>query len=100
MTLEELLLAVDGLERDVAIDWLATRKSKRAGLVTSSILKSMQREANKIGWSLADAITHSAENGWIVFKSDWIRESRIGFIEKHADTSWADSVIEVQRYEH
>ena len=97
MMLEELLLAVDGLERDVAIDWLATRKSKRAGLVTSSILKSMQREANKIGWSLADAITHSAENGWIVFKSGCIRETPMGFIEKHTDTRWADSIIEVKK---
>lgn len=59
-----------GVEEQVAIDWLAIRKKKRAPL-TDTAIKALIREAEKAGLSVGSAVQISAENGWSGFKASW-----------------------------
>jgi len=86
-----------GVSEQVAFDYLAVRKAKRLPL-TQTALDKIQKEADKGGITIAQAITISAGNGWAGFEMDWVknkmsRES-ISFIQEHSDRSWADSFIE------
>jgi hypothetical protein len=66
--LSDLLIDVD---KQVLSDWLAVRKSKKAGALTRTALTAVIREAAKAGISLNDAITFSCELGWKGFKATW-----------------------------
>jgi uncharacterized protein YdaU (DUF1376 family) len=50
--------------------WLQVRKAKKAPL-TNLAMKATQREADKAGITLDDAIRISAEKNWINFNSTW-----------------------------
>lgn len=52
-------------------DWLAARKSKRAGAVNATVMAGMQREAAKAGIPLDDAVRICAEKSWIAFDASW-----------------------------
>ena len=62
---------LDGVPSQVMADYLAVRKAKKAGGLTATALASIQREANKAGLSLEQAITECCEAGWQGFKADW-----------------------------
>ena len=51
-------------------DFLAIRKAKRSPL-TQTALDGIQREAEKAGLHLVDAIAYCCEAGWQGFKADW-----------------------------
>jgi hypothetical protein len=59
-----------GIAEQVAIDWLAVRKAKRAPL-TDTVLRGIQDEATKAGISIAQAIEVCAKRGWQSFKAHW-----------------------------
>ena len=63
------LLAL-GVDAQVAEDWLAVRRAKRAPL-TRSALDGVVREAGKAGLSVGEAVRIAAERGWQGFKADW-----------------------------
>jgi uncharacterized protein YdaU (DUF1376 family) len=53
-------------------DFLAVRKAKRSP-VTQTAIKSIEREAEKSGWSLEQALAECAARGWVGFKAEWVR---------------------------
>ena len=64
------LLAEFGIVGQLAEDFIAHRKSKRAA-ITKTVLVGYQREAHKAGIPLAKAITISIERNWQGFKAEW-----------------------------
>jgi uncharacterized protein YdaU (DUF1376 family) len=52
-------------------DFLAVRKAKRAGELTETALAGIQREADKAGLTLVEAITACCEYSWVGFDADW-----------------------------
>lgn len=67
-TKSEKLLA--GIDPQIAADWQAMRKAKRAP-VTATAIEGIQREAIKAGLSLQDALAMCCQRGWTGFKADW-----------------------------
>lgn len=63
------LLAL-GVDAQVAADWLAVRKAKRAAL-TQTALDDVVAEAHKAGISVAEAVRICAVRGWQGFKASW-----------------------------
>ena len=63
------LLAL-GVDAQVAADWLAVRKAKRAAL-TQTALDGMVDEAHRAGISVAEAVRICAVRGWQGFKASW-----------------------------
>ena len=64
------LLAEFGIVGQLAEDFIAHRKSKRAA-ITKTVLVGYQREAHKAGIPLAEAITISIERNWQGFNAEW-----------------------------
>lgn len=63
------LLAL-GVEAQVAADWLAVRRAKRAAL-TQTALDDVVAEAGKAGISVAQAVRICAARGWQGFRASW-----------------------------
>lgn len=58
-------------------DWLAHRRKKRA-TVTATVLRTFEREAQKAGMQLEEAIATSIAQGWAGFRADWVQSQRGG----------------------
>jgi hypothetical protein len=56
-------------------DFCQHRKAKAAKL-TQTALDGIQREADKAGWSLEDALRECCTRGWTGFKADWVSVKR------------------------
>lgn len=67
---ESDLLAEFGIVGQLADDFITHRKACKAP-ITETVLKGFQREADKAGIPLAEAITISIERNWRGFKSEW-----------------------------
>jgi len=67
--------APDGVSPDVWDSFVAQRKASRA-VITETVIKSIQREANKAGWTLEQALAECAARGWRGFKADWVAEKQ------------------------
>lgn len=59
-----------GVDEQVAKDFLAVRKAKKAPL-TMTALDGIKREAEKAGVSLSTALATCAVRGWQSFKAEW-----------------------------
>ncbi len=69
-----LILLTDlGVDEQVAKDWIGVRKAKRAGPVTDTVVKALQREAEAAGISVPEAVRICAERGWQGFKAEWMK---------------------------
>ena len=55
-------------------DYTAVRKAKHAGPLTRTVLAGLQREADKAGITLTQAVTACCEFGWQGFRADWYTE--------------------------
>lgn len=60
----------DGVDPEVWADWKRVRKKA----ITATVLKRMETEAAKVGWTLAQAITEAAESGWQGFKAEYVKD--------------------------
>jgi hypothetical protein len=60
-----------GIDPQLWSDWAAVRTAKRAGVITVTVMRSMQQEADKAGIPLVQAIEIAAARGWQAFKADW-----------------------------
>lgn len=67
---ESDLLDEFGITGQLADDFITHRKACKAP-ITETALKGFQREADKAGIPLAEAITISIERNWRGFKSEW-----------------------------
>ena len=64
------LLAEFGIVGQLAEDFIAHRKAKKS-VITETVLNGFQREADKAGIPLVEAITISIERNWQGFKAEW-----------------------------
>jgi uncharacterized protein YdaU (DUF1376 family) len=71
----KIIQTPDGVSSDVWDSFVAQRKASRA-VITESVIKSIQREANKAGWTLEQALAECAARGWRGFKADWVIEKQ------------------------
>lgn len=59
-----------GIDQQLADDWLAVRKAKKAA-PTKTAIDGIASEANKAGISLAEALAICCQRGWASFKDSW-----------------------------
>ncbi|HWK72200.1 MAG TPA: helix-turn-helix domain-containing protein [Burkholderiaceae bacterium] len=64
-------LAENGVDEQVAKDWLKLRKARKAE-PTKTAIDGQAREAKKAGLSLQEALAMSCERGWQGFKAEWV----------------------------
>lgn len=69
-----VLPTLPGVPPQVLADYLAVRKAKRAGPLTSTAIAGLAREAEKAGLTLAEAVTACCEYGWYGFNAGWYAE--------------------------
>ena len=65
-----VLLAEFGIEGQLAEDFIDHRKAKKS-VISETVLNGFQREADKAGIPLAEAITISIERNWQGFRASW-----------------------------
>jgi hypothetical protein len=66
------------LPADLLKDFLQVRKAKKAGPITQTVVAGLQREADKAGISLIDAVTACCEFGWQGFNAQWYADRTKG----------------------
>lgn len=64
-----------GITGQLADDFITHRKTKKAA-ITTTVLNGFQREADKAGISLTEALIISIERNWQSFKAEWFINSR------------------------
>ncbi len=62
---------IPGVSAELLADYVEVRKGKRAGKLTATVIAGLQREADKAGITLADAVKACCEYGWQGFNADW-----------------------------
>ena len=67
-----VLLAEFGIVGQLADDFITHRKACKAP-ITKTALEGFQREADKLGMPIAEAVAYAIERGWRGFKADWYR---------------------------
>lgn len=66
----------DGVSEQVWADFCALRNKRRAP-ITETALKGIQREADKAGITLNEALSICCERGWQGFKADWYKREQL-----------------------
>ena len=69
------LLCPPEVSTQVWDDFIAVRKANRSPL-TETALRGIEREAQKAGWTLEQALAECAARGWRGFKAEWVRENK------------------------
>ena len=72
LTVDEL--AADGLESELATEWIAHRKRKKA-LLTPAAWAGIKSEAAKAGWTPEKAVRKCLARGWTGFEAAWVAEA-------------------------
>lgn len=57
---------------ELLADWMVVRKAKRAGPVTGTVARMIEREAAAAGITVAEAIRECCERGWQGFRAEWV----------------------------
>ena len=65
--------APEGVSPEVWDSFVKQRKASRA-VITTTVIKSIQKEADKAGWTLEQALSECAARGWRGFKASWVQE--------------------------
>ena len=65
--------APEGVSPEVWDSFVKQRKASRA-VITQSVIRSIQKEADKAGWTLEQALAECAARGWRGFKASWVQE--------------------------
>ena len=66
--------APEGVSISVWEDFVLQRKKARA-VISENVLKSIEKEAHKAGWSLEQALAECAARGWRGFKAEWVNKT-------------------------
>jgi uncharacterized protein YdaU (DUF1376 family) len=69
----------DGVSSEVWDSFVKQRKAKKAQ-ITDLVIKGIQSEANKAGWTLEAALQEIVIRNWQSFKADWVKDK-----QTHAD---------------
>jgi len=67
----KLTTTPDGVSQDVWDSFVEQRKKSKA-VISETVINSIQKEANKAGWTLEMALAECAARGWRGFKADWV----------------------------
>jgi hypothetical protein len=70
--INNITAAPEGVSVDVWYSFVEQRKKSRA-VITETVINSIQKEANKAGWTLEMALAECAARGWRGFKAEWVR---------------------------
>lgn len=70
-------LIAEGVDPQVAADWLKVRKAKKAPL-TKTAWDGVKREGELVGMTPAQTVKHAAECGWQGFKASWLEPKTQG----------------------
>lgn len=71
---------LEDVDQQIATDFISLRKAKKSPL-TETAVKGIRREAERVGYTLEQALTVCCERGWSGFKAEWIlREQSTGKI--------------------
>lgn len=81
--------APEGVSVEVWNDFVLQRKKARA-VISENVIKSIGKEAQKIGWSLEQALAECAARGWRGFKAEWIKDKKVDSSDKM--TNFMDQV--------
>lgn len=73
----------EDVDQKVWDDFLSIRKAKRSPM-TETALQGIQREADKAGWHMQQALQECVARGWQGFKADWVSVQRGQVINKQA----------------
>jgi len=68
-------LEAEGVDRQVAEDWLKVRRVKELPL-TPTAWEGVKQEARNAGVPVADAVRIAAENSWAGFKASWYEKQK------------------------
>ena len=63
----------EGLDNSLWIDFLTMRKAKKLPM-TQTALDGLTKQAEKIGWTLAQVIEECVNRGWGGFKAEWLAQ--------------------------
>ena len=63
--------APEGVSQEIWDSFVKQRKASRA-VITPTVIASIQKEADKAGWTLEQALAECAARGWRGFKADWV----------------------------
>ena len=74
------LLSEYGIEGTLAKDFITFRNKKAP--ITETVMKGFQREADKAGISITDAITTAIERNWQGFRADWYQNQKTTINQK------------------
>lgn len=66
-----------GVSAELLADYMKVRKAKKAGELTQTAIDGLQREAEKAGITLAEAVTACCEFGWQGFNAGWYAERQV-----------------------
>ena len=77
--------APDGVDQKVWDDFVQLRKVKKA-VITETAIKGLQREANKAGYSLQEALETCCSRGWVGFKASWVQDALKTSAKSFAET--------------
>lgn len=78
-------------------DYLKVRKAKKAGELTETAFKGIEREALAAGLTVIQAIQMCCERGWVGFKADWIAKDKQ---DEKLSTAWRNddqAILKVAR---
>lgn len=63
-----------GVPDQLFSDYMAVRKAKKAGPLTTTAVNGLIREAEKAGKTLEEAVTICCERGWQSLKAEWLAD--------------------------
>lgn len=64
--------SIPGVPAQLFSDYLAVRKAKKAGPLTTTAINGLIREAEKAGKTIEEAVTICCERGWQSLRADWL----------------------------
>ena len=62
-----------GVTTETWDSFVAQRKLSKA-TITQTVINSIQREADKAGWTLEQALAETVTRGWRSFKAEWVKD--------------------------
>ena len=71
----------DGVSQSVWDQFVIHRKEKKAS-ITELVIAGFQKEADKAGWRLKDALTETIVRNWQSFKADWVAPKQVSNFNK------------------
>ena len=82
----------DGVSSEVWSEFIKQRKIKKAQL-TGMVMSGIQKEAEKAGYTLENALKEVVLRGWTSFKAEWVAEKVVGMRKDTVFTTVPGSTV-------